>query len=206
MVSGAVEGLIDEAVLRGLLTHVGAAVGAVHGKHGKDDLRHGLRGYNSAARWAPWVVLVDLNRDEACAPPLRRLWLPDPAPGMCFRIVVRKIEAWLLADRERIARFLGVPLSRVPPSPEAVDDPKQLMVELARRSRRREIREDMVPRPGSGRQVGPAYTSRLVEFVERHWRPGVAARSADSLRRCLKRLDQLVRGRPPRSPSARSSR
>jgi hypothetical protein len=36
------------------------------------------------------------------------------------------------------------------------------VVELARYSRRRDIREDMVPRPGSGRSVGAAYTSRLI--------------------------------------------
>jgi hypothetical protein len=84
---------------------------------------------------------------------------------MCFRVAVRETEAWLLADRERLARFLGISTSRIPLDPEAMDDPKSLMVDLARHSRRREIREDMIPRSGSGRNVGPAYVSRLIEFV-----------------------------------------
>ncbi len=64
--------------------------------------------------------------------------MPDPAPYMCFRVAVREVEAWLLADREQIARFLSIARSRVPQSPETLDNPKQRLVELARHSRRRE--------------------------------------------------------------------
>jgi hypothetical protein len=59
---------------------------------------------------------------------------------------------------------------------------------------RLDIREDMLPRRGSGRPIGPAYTSRMIEFVENNWRPEVAARSSDSLRRCLVRLREIARG------------
>jgi hypothetical protein len=110
---------------------------------------------------------------------------------------VRAVEAWLLADRERLAHFLGIQLSHVPTNPEAVDDPKRTVIELAERSRRRGIREDMVPRPGSGRTQGPAYTSRMIEFAmdERAgWRPDVAGSSSASLCRCLRSIHQLVAG------------
>ena len=114
---------------------------------------------------------------------------------MCFRVAVREVEAWLLGDHEKLATFLGVAVSRIPRDPEAEMDPKTTMVELARRSRRREIREDMVPRPESGRDVGPAYASRLIEFVvggEVSWRLDVASRSSESLRRCLACMRRLV--------------
>ncbi len=194
VISGAVEGLIDEAVLRRLIEHVGATAGPVFGKNGKAHLRQRIRGYNQAAHYRPWVVLVDLNRDAECAPPLRRAWLPHPALKMCFRVAVRAIEAWLLADRERISAFLGVPMAGIPLNTEEVEDPKGAVVDLARQSRKREIREDMVPRPESGRGVGPAYTSRLIEFVSHRqagWRPAAAAKSSDSLRRCLACLRRL---------------
>ena len=197
VVTGAVEGDVDEAVLRRLVEHVGAMPGPVHGKNGKTYLQQRLGGYNQAAQLSPWVVLVDLDHDADCAPPFRASWLPNPAPYMCFRVAVRMVEAWLLADRERLSRFLSVHASQVPLNPEAVDDPKQSMVDLARQSRRREIREDMVPRPGSGRTVGPAYTSRLIEFVLEGtfgWRPEVAAKLSDSLDRCLDCLRRLVKG------------
>jgi hypothetical protein len=194
-VAGAVEGLVDEAVLKRLIEHVGAVPGPVHGRRGKDHLRSRVGGYNQASRFGRWLVLVDLDGDADCAPPFVRDWLPQPAPGMCLRVAVRKVEAWLLADRDRLARFLGVKTATVPVGPEALSDPKGKMVELARWSRRREIREDMVPRRGSGRAVGPAYTSRMIEFVldpDRGWRPSVAAISADSLARCIRCLRQLA--------------
>jgi len=194
-ITGAVEGDLDEAVIRRLIEHVGSTPGPIHGRNGKAHLRQRLAGYNRAAGVSPWVVLVDLNHEEECAPPLRAKWLPNPAPYMCFRVAVRMVEAWLLADRERLSHFLAVDARRLPLNPEAIENPKHAMVELAQLSRRREIRLDMTPRPGSGRLVGPAYTSRLIEFVAgpaASWRPDAAAKVSDSLDRCLRSLRQFV--------------
>jgi hypothetical protein len=118
---------------------------------------------------------------------------------MCFRVAVRQVESWLLADRERLAKFLAVSTAKIPPVPEAINNPKNTVIELARQSRRREIREDMVPRPGSARAVGPAYTARLIEFViggERGWRPDVAARHSESLNRSLRCLVRIMQRSP----------
>jgi hypothetical protein len=164
VISTAVEGIVDEAVMRRLIGHVGAKLGPVYGKSGKPKLLQNLKGYNEAARQGPWIVLVDLDRDAECAPPFCAEWLPSVAPKMCFRVAVREVEAWLLADRERLADFLHISISKIPSVPESIEDPKQTMVNMARRSRLRAIQKDMVPRPEGGRQVGPAYTSRLIEF------------------------------------------
>jgi hypothetical protein len=195
VISSAVEGVVDEAVVKHLIVWAGAEIGPIYGKRGKPLLRQKVNGYNNAARYHPWIVIVDLNREAECPPPLKRIWLPNPEPFMCFRIAVREIEAWLLADRERFASFFRVRLSDVPAKPELLDDPKEAVVELSRRSRSRDIRLDMVPRPGSGRKIGPAYVSRLIEFIsdpERGWRPERAARSSHSLSRCLDRVRELV--------------
>lgn len=195
VISAAVEGLIDEAVVKRLIMEAGATVGPVYGKQGKKPLRTGINGYNNAGRYRPWIVLVDLDQDASCAPDLCRAWISEKSPKLCFRVAVREVEAWLLSDREGIARFLSVPISRVPIDPESEINPKQTMVNLAGTSKRRSIREDMFPRPGSGRSVGPAYTSRLVEFVqspEPLWRPNHAANHSQSLQRCIKCLEQLV--------------
>jgi len=190
----ACEGVVDEAVLRRLLEEVGAEPARVYGRNGKEQLRRQIPGYNEAARRFPWVVLVDLNDEAACPPPLVQKWVPDPAPHLCFRVAVHEVEAWLLADSERFARFLSVGHTRLPADPEAVVDPKEKVVSLAQGSRNRAIREDMVARPGSGRAIGPAYASRLIEFVtdrESGWRPAVAAERSESLERCLRRLSEL---------------
>jgi hypothetical protein len=194
-ISSAVEGLVDEVVMRRLLLYVGAIPGAIYGRQGKAYLRQHIARYNAAARHSAWAVLIDLDNDAACAPTLQEKWLASPAPSMCFRIAVRAVEIWLLADRQRFAQFLSIPVSRIPPVLEAVDDPKLLLINLARHSRKRAMREDMVPRQRSGRKVGPAYASRLMEFVEdttTGWRPDVAAEESDSLKRCLHCLYRLV--------------
>jgi hypothetical protein len=196
IISAAVEGLVDEAVVRKLIVLAGGRPGTIYGKNGKSFLRRKIIGYNNAARHFPWLVLMDLDRDADCAPPVCKEWVPDPAPNLCFRVAVREVEAWLMADAEALGGFLGVARNRIPLHPEEIDDPKIMMVNLARHSRHMPIRVDMVPRLGSGRQVGPAYVSRLIEFIQDRWRLEVAARQADSLNRaidCLRKLIQLQR-------------
>jgi hypothetical protein len=196
-ISSAVEGQVDEAVVRRVIEFAGGVPGPTYGKTGKDQLRQSLSGFNSSARFRPWVVLTDLDHDAECAPPLRTTLLPALAPWMCLRIVVHEVEAWFLADRQTLARFLSVSPTRIPASPETVDDPKETMVDLARQSRRRDIREDMVPRPGSGRKEGPAYASRLIEFAQRLWQPHAAATHSQSLSGAIDCVRKLVQSYSP---------
>jgi len=192
-----VEGITDEAVARRLLAYAGLTCGTVYGKSGKSALLERLLNYNQAARFAPWFVVVDLDQDAECAPPLVRSVLPDPAACMYFRVAVRAVESWLLADVERLAAFLGVPATSIPPDPDAESDPKRTLIALAQRSPRSAIREDIVPRRGSGSRVGPGYAGRLIEFVmtaEDRWCPSAAVQRSDSLRRCVEALRALGTG------------
>ena len=195
-IATAVEGVVDDVVLRKLVAAAGGEVARVYGLNGKPSVLDNLAGYNNAARFTPWAVLVDLGDDCKCAPPCLRRWLPDPAPLMCLRISVRAVEAWLMGDRERIAKFLRVRPALVPKDPEALPHPKDALVDLARHSRLPRIRDAIVPRPASGRRVGPLYATCLMAFVqdaENGWRPEIAAATVvDSLARCLRALQQLV--------------
>lgn len=194
-ISGAVEGASDEAVLRRLVHSLGAEVHRVQVQRGKPGLRRALAGYNAAAQGDPWLVLVDLDDEFDCAPQLVGDWLPSPSRYMCFRVVVREIESWLLADHERFATFFSVPPAMVPRRPDELPEAKEALLKAVAKSRKRAIREDMLPRMGSGRAVGAAYTSRLIEFVgdgRQGWRPEVAARQSPSLRRCVARLGALI--------------
>ncbi len=189
-----VEGDVDEVVVRRVLECVGLTCGRVFGKEGKPAVLSALSKYNQAARFTPWLVVVDLDQDAECAPPFVRTALPQPADRLLLRVAVRAVEAWLMADAERLADYLHIRPNRVPGDPDAEPDPKQTMVHLARQSRREAIRRDMVPREGSGARIGPAYESRLIEFAtrfERPWRPEEAARRSDSLRRCVEALKRL---------------
>src|SRR5579883_841622 len=101
----AVEGQTDVPVARRLIAYVGGEVGPIHVTRGKARLDGQLAGYDRAAAFAPWFVLRDLNGDAPCAGVLKQRLLPASAAGMCLRIPVRSVEAWLLADRERVAAY-----------------------------------------------------------------------------------------------------
>lgn len=189
-ISVGIEGYSDEGVAGAILHACGLSVASFHGRNGKPHLLRRLPGYNEAAKYSPWLVVIDLDRAD-CAVTERLRYLPNPSRLMCFRIAVREAEAWLLADHAEMARFLGVSQDLMPGRPEELDDPKAALLALARRSRRRDVREGLVPRSGSGAQVGPTYASDIREFAMTRWRPLEAAKSAPSLARCVENLKAL---------------
>jgi hypothetical protein len=192
----AVEGLTDAPVLRRLLAHVGHDIAVVHGGHGKGEIDRNISGYNNAGRFAPWLVLRDLDHDAECPAALVTELLPERAEYMQFRIAVRAMESWLIADGNALARFLSVKERAVPNNPDELENPKDTLVALARQSRRRDIREDMVPARGTSAAIGPAYSSRIEEFAREHWRPAIAATRSISLNRSISRLSTSWVGMP----------
>lgn len=148
---------------------------------GKSNLDARLPGIRAAAAHRRWLVLRDLDR-ESCAPQVRARLQVAAAPGF-LRIAVRAIEAWLLADREAAALWLGVAPRSIPEDVEGVLDPKAEVIRLACRPTRKVIRQDIVPRRAA--RVGPGYVDQIRRYAEGGWRPDVAARAAPSLARCL---------------------
>jgi hypothetical protein len=113
--------------------------------------------------------LTDLDRTE-CAPLKVQEWFDFPKNrNLIFRIAVREVESWLLADRRNFANFMGVPISRIPELPEDIPDPKALLFDLARHSNKKIIKEDIPPESGSGASDGKNYNGRLIEFVTDNW-------------------------------------
>jgi hypothetical protein len=188
VVTVALEGRTDVPIVARLLKDTGLELGRVYVQRGKDRLDQQLITYNSAARFAHWLVVRDLDQDAACAPELKGRLLPGPSTLMCFRLAVHSAESWLLADAANLAAFLGVSAARLPGDPDRLPDPKGTLVALARHSRKRDVREDMVPRSGSGARVGPGYASRIMEFAGGDWRPRAAAANSSSLASCLAAL------------------
>ncbi len=185
----AVEGNLDEAVAERLITLCGGQPGKVAPKQGRPYVLEHIGGYNEGARYGGlWFVLVDLDRSPECAPELVAEALPEPADSMCFRVAVREVEAWLLADRAGFARWAGVPASRIPLDVESIARPKEQLVDIVRRSYRRERRDAIVPRPGSRRTEARDYSDTLAEFVATDWDVEAAASAAPSLARAIRCL------------------
>lgn len=181
-----VEGDLDETVGRCIVGHVGGEVYTVFGKKGSGYIKKKLLSFNNAAEGIPLLVIVDLmdTRNDC---PLRAVgdWLPDAHQNTIFRLAVREIESWLMADREGMSQFLRVAKSKIPFNPEHVDDPKRSLVNIARRSQSARIRRLLVPAENSTATEGPAYTSEVQEFVRESWRVEVASQKAESLERCV---------------------
>lgn len=194
----AVEGNLDEAVAERLITLCGGQPGKVSPKQGRPYVLEHIGGYNEGARYGGiWFALVDLDRD-GCAPALVAETLPELAEGMCFRVAVREVEAWLLADRVGFARWAGVRASLIPLDVESLAQPKERLVAIMRESRHRERQTAIVPRPGSGRTEGPDYSDVLTDFVATDWDVEAAASVAPSLDRAIRCLRAKI-ATPPSS-------
>lgn len=188
----AAEGALDLAVVDKVLQQTGHEILVAHNKGGHTKLDANLSGFANASNYSPWIVLRDMDRNQ-CPVTLRNDLLPDHGdfPGLYLRIVVREIEAWLLADSANLARFFGVAKANFPNDPEAEMRPKSVLLSLAQRSRNRNLREGLIPRRGSGATIGPEYNAILQKFVADNWDVRLAADNADSLRRFVAQLETL---------------
>lgn len=196
----AVEDDLSDAVVRQLLNHVGRgytvsaryplpALPHLHPRpSGYGYLKANIQALNRASAKTPHLLLTDLDL-AACAPELIHDWIAEPLhPNFVFRVAVREVEAWLLADLQNFAHFLHLPADDIPPNVESVAQAKEEIVRLAALSPDGETRDNLVPRPGSTATTGRLFTRSLVGYVRDFWDIDAAAAKADSLHRALESL------------------
>lgn len=161
-------------------------------KNGYGFLKSNLKKFDSAAQRMPVLVLTDLDRAE-CAPSLRIRWMGnEPAQTkFLFRVAVREVEAWLLADREAMARFLNLSPAKIERDTETIDDPKRYLLRLAQRAPA-ELRADLLPKRGARAAQGFGYNARMGAFVIDHWSSRRAAKNNASLKKAIARLETYV--------------
>lgn len=187
-----VEGDTDIPVVRALARSAGWDVDTALDMGGKSQLDLRLAGFNEAAKGHPWFVLRDLDDDARCAGGYLSALGLQPSKWMVYRIAMREVEAWLLADTRGISRFLGIPEERLPVNPDLERDPTRKLVDLARRYSKSRIRAAMVPAPRAAAQVGPLYEATMIEFAVEHWSVERAMRKSDSLRRAHAALKEMA--------------
>jgi hypothetical protein len=196
----AVEDDLSDAVARKLLDHVrrGFHVKARYpltafphlkpGLSGYGYLRANVRAFNRAAAKTPHLLLTDLDL-ASCAPELIRQWHGSPLhPNFMLRVAVHEVEAWLLADAANIADFLGLAPTQIPTNVETVANPKEEIVRLAALSADAEVRQNLVPLPGSTAQTGRLFNRSLIGYVRDLWDIDAAGAKANSLARALRAL------------------
>ena len=187
----AIEDRLSDAVATKILEKFGIEIVKRIGFQGKSDLERKARELNRAANGITVFMLTDLDSPRDCPPRLVRSWIRGTLnPKFFFRVAVMEVESWVMADRMGFAAFLSVPLHRIPSPTDNILNPKEFLVSLARRSRKKAIREALIPAQGATLSVGNEYNTLLSEFVQDHWDLERAASASPSLKRTLDRLDR----------------
>jgi len=160
---------------------------------GSGKLFDRLPQYLKIANSLPVLLLTDLDRLE-CAPALVQRHCPARGwpEQFLFRVAVREVESWLLADHEGFSDFTGIPKNRLVYDCETIADPKQKLLNLVHRYASRDIKVRLVARHGGGLRPSTAYNLELTEYVNRVWQPARAEQCSDSLRRARQRLAGLA--------------
>lgn len=188
----AYEDVVSEAVIVRLLSLFESCfvIGPRFHKGGFGYLKHLAPGFNDAARSYPFFMLTDLDT-RPCAPVLIQSWISKPLNSkFLFRVAIREVETWLMADRKGFSGHFKVPLAKLPDNPENLDDPKKFFFSLIRNKHARRLR-DMLPDPDGTASQGPGYNLEMVDFVRHQWDPLAAQENSDSLRRAIHRLATL---------------
>lgn len=186
------EDALSEFVLLKLLHEFGNKYihGVSYNSHGFGNIKSKINGFNEACITVPFLVLTDLDNVD-CPVILIDSWFAKPIhANMIFRIAVREVESWLLADIEGMANYLGIPENRFTANPELLQDPKLMLMQLVRKSRRGGLKKDILP-INNNASIGPNYNGRLMEFVENYYNIGRARERSESLNRAYIKLESF---------------
>ena len=189
----AYEDILSGAVLKRVLSYFAQKFLILRELHqnGFGYLKKNTPNWNRVAKHIPVLMVTDLDKKN-CPPSLIKEWLKDKKhPDFLFRIAVREVEAWLLADSENFASFLNISKAKIPLKPESNQDPKALLLSLVAKCPKRQLKSEMLPVKGGTAKQGPNYNECLIRFVQNHWDVKQAASNANSLKRMLHRLEQF---------------
>lgn len=189
----ATEDSLSESVGRRLIAEIGShvEVGLTFRKNGFGYLKANIDKFCNVAQRSPLFLITDLDK-EKCAALLISKWIGNRTlpENLVFRVAVREIEAWLLADHVGMKELLGKGADKLPADPDQLLDPKKSLLKFASGAPRA-VRNDLLVEPGAVASQGLGYNQRLGEFVRNTWDPNRAASCSNSLFRTLKRLQQL---------------
>ncbi|HOY71237.1 MAG TPA: hypothetical protein PL131_11430 [Methylotenera sp.] len=158
---------------------------------GFGNIKTNISKYINASQVLPHVILTDLD-NYTCARSLFTDWNITVIPPRClFRIAVKEVEAWILSDRQGVADLLGIQLNKIPPYPEQVQDPKEVFLNLAKKSRRKGLSAELVSKNSANIMIGPLYNFRMCEFVRNSWNVELAIQNSNSLSKAVSRITEL---------------
>lgn len=163
---------------------------------GNGNLKKKCPGLLAMAKSGATVVcLTDLD-SRPCPGALLTDWFnwsrnhsSDLPKNLIFRIAVREIESWIVADRDAWATFIGIPAANFTQRPDELPDPKQSLLRVLSAKGKKKLHVEMLPRGTA--HVGPRYNEVLCRFIESEWAPERASECSPSLKRAIQALESL---------------
>jgi hypothetical protein len=64
-----------------------------------------------------------------------------------------------MADRDSFSEFLGIAKANFPYKMDELPDPKQFLLNMTNKTRKRRLKEDIIPISGSTAKIGPDYNA-----------------------------------------------
>ena len=189
----ATEDELSEAIAIRLLSEIQSPYYITHRlrKGGFGYLRSRMDSWRQMAKHQVMMVLTDLDRAD-CVVDFRDEWLAHkPVPeSLLFRVAVREMESWALADHEAMRALIGV-RGVLPVAPDELPDPKQVLLRLANGAPR-PVKVDLLKTVDGTLYQGLGYNACLTEWVGSVWNPQRAAERSPSLARARHRLQEVV--------------
>lgn len=164
------------------------------GLRGNGYIKNRINTFNNQKNDLPFFILADLDLGS-CAPELLNQWLKRPCrKNLLFRIAVREVEAWLLADTDGFSKYLKIDHSFILKEtnhPDDLIDPKSKLLSLVEHSRNRELIRDMIKKEGANLKQGPGYNAKLTEYVSDYWNIERASHRSESFNRAIKAIQKM---------------
>lgn len=189
----ATEDQLSEAIAMRLIAEIRTPYHVTHKlrRGGFGYLRSKMDNWRQMAQYQVMMVMTDLDRAD-CLVEFRDQWLgnrPLPA-GLLFRVAVREVESWVLADHVAMRELIGAK-GVLPVAPDELADPKQALLRLTKGASK-EVREDLLKTIDGNLSPGLGYNARLTGWIDAAWSPQRAAERSPSLARARLRLNEVV--------------
>lgn len=153
--------------------------------HGFGKIKANVNKWNAAAvKGIRFIVVTDLD-SSPCPVKLINEWFVNGIDtNLIFRIAIKEIESWVLADNINFSKFLGISNYSITDS-DTINDPKDFLFKLTKKSRYTNIKKDILPLDIFAR-IGPNYNNRLALFIHSYWDIDNARQKSKSLDRAIK--------------------
>lgn len=162
-------------------------------KGGKGKIKTKLAEYNRSAKKLSFCLVIDLD-DNECAPSLIDQWFKFAKnERLFFRVAVKEIEAWVLADYKNFSKFLNVSpdvIKKKIPNLEAdnILDPKETLLQITNAKSKIARKENIVFVSEGKFYQGSAYNSEMSNFIHSFWNVKFAAQNSNSLQKAIKAI------------------